>query len=403
MTNAIFTICSINYLGQAQTLMRSVRVHEPNSCCYIILVDRKTKILDFNEAKVIWLEDLDLRDIEHKAFIFDVLELNTNIKPSSLKYLLKTHENCIYLDPDTFLYSPLDPIWEGLSDANIVLTPHTISPQLKTHYPWNQDHLRHGGFNLGFIGVKNSSETLRFLDWWEFSCLTSGFNAPADGFYVDQKFIDHAHMFFDGVKVLRHKGLNVAYWNLHERFIAETDGSLWVGTDLLVFMHFSGFIYAPDKKDIEKITKYSNEITLEKRPDLRLIFEGYRSELKISKFESFRDIPYSFSKFDNGVEITQVARRLVGSGVIEIKRDSKTFFLSGGDLYKTLKKIGALQDKGSIKITRNLNIENKQLNIAKRILRATFYVIGLQRYMKLMKFFGFAASTFNLEFLIKNK
>jgi hypothetical protein len=319
--------------------MKSVSHFEPSSDRFILLVDRKHEIPDQNYANIVWLEELGIEQIEYKAFLFDVLELNTNVKPSMLKFLLGTYENCIYFDPDIILYSTLQYVWQELANSNIVLTPHIIDPVHVDSYPWDQDLLRYGGFNLGFVGMRKTEETMRLLDWWENKCLTSGFNAPSDGFFVDQKYMDHAHVFFNGVKVLRHKGLNIAYWNLKERLIKRENDKWVIGDDDLIFIHFSGFIYAPKKADAHKFTKYPCALTLNDRPVLNLFCDDYRMQLKNCGYENFIKLPYSFSKFDNGVSIPSLARRLIASGAVKVNNKFDSPFLSGGEIYTKLLKI----------------------------------------------------------------
>ncbi len=62
------------------------------------------------------------------AFKYDILELNTNVKPSFLRYLLNSGiEELVYLDPDIFVYKELTPIFDALSHSAIVLTPHAFA------------------------------------------------------------------------------------------------------------------------------------------------------------------------------------------------------------------------------------------------------------------------------------
>ena len=405
MSNAIFTICSRNYLGQAKTLMQSVRQFEPDTARYIVLVDRKVENPEVaaDEAAVIWIEDLDIPDVEFKALIFDVLELNTNVKPTVMRHLLAQHRRCAYLDPDTFLYGPFTPVWEGLDAANVVVTPHLIDPESTVDRVMQQDLLRHGGFNLGFIGVAATPEADRFLAWWEQCCLNFGFHAPADGLFVDQKFVDHAHMYFDGVKVLRHRGLNIAYWNLHERPMRH-DGARWMaGNDPLVFMHFSGFIYAPRPDQQDLITKYPTVTTLVNRPEIRPLFDDYRERLRANAYPDLARLPYSFNTFDNGAAVTRMARRLVGTGVVAAA-DRRQPFRADGPVYRALEQAGALEPvraAGRPAPKRDAAGESTQAGRAHAILRWLYRRLGPTRYEFLLRFLTLIGSTLNQGFLVK--
>lgn len=402
MNRVIFTICSLNYLGQAKTLMRSVREHEPDANRCIVVVDRRsaTPLIDTALAEIIWFDELGIEEAELKAFMFNVIELNTNVKPSAIRRLLEAHEQCVYLDPDVFLYAPLAPVWDALVNANVTLTPHVVTPCIEPTYPWGRDFLQVGGCNLGFVGVRASAESERFLRWWEDRCLTCGFYARTDGFFVDQKFIDHALIYFDGIKILKQKGLNVAWWNWPERPL-RCDSGVWrVDDELLIFIHFSGFVFEPDETQKAEISKSACAVSLRTQPHLAPLINQYRRDLASSGYAESIKSPYSFSAFDNGVLISQLARRLVGIGAVEV-HDARTLFDSRGEVYQALKKIGAIDqartaDSGFRRDTRR---EFAQLATAQRLLRWMLPVLGVNRYEAMLRFFTYAGSSLNQKFL----
>jgi hypothetical protein len=111
----------------------------------------------------------------------------------------------------------LEVLYGRLCVADILLTPHILSPIRDDKKPMERDFLRSGVFNLGFVGVSNRPPAREFLDWWEARCLKEGFNELRAGLFVDQKWVNFAPCFFSGVEIIRDPGCNVAYWNLHER------------------------------------------------------------------------------------------------------------------------------------------------------------------------------------------
>ncbi|WP_233375444.1 hypothetical protein [Pelomonas cellulosilytica] len=403
MNAAVFTICSRNYLGQACTLMQSVRTHEPHAKRYIVIVDRKSELppLEPGLGEIVWAEDLAIADFERKAFIFDVLELNTNVKPSAFLHLLKAHERCVYMDPDTILYDALAPVWKGLDDANVVLTPHTISPRAGLDCPWEQDLLRYGGYNLGFAAVRRSDESVRMLRWWEDRCLTRGFHAPTEGFFVDQKFMDLAPMFFDGIRPLRHPGLNVAYWNLHERPVRSAGPRFFVGDEPLIFCHFSGFVFEPTEEERDLITKYPCDLTLANRPELRRLCDDYRQRLKDNGHATLKKIPYTFERFDNARDIPKVVRRLVAIGTLQA--DTTSLFRSDSAFYGQLDRLRLLPKPraGSAGAVRTIKAkQEKQARFAERLMRRLMLLIGVSRYEKVLRLLERLASPFNQSFLV---
>ncbi|MFN0050084.1 MAG: hypothetical protein ACKVOU_13255, partial [Cytophagales bacterium] len=112
-----------------------------------------------------------------------------------------------------------------------------------------------------------------------------------EGYFVDQLWMNLVPIYFEKyTKVLFHKGLNVAYWNLHERNIHLNDQSKYfIETYPLVFFHFSG--YNPIKPSI--VAKNQNRINFINRPDILQLFEEYRNDLIHNGYESYSTIkPY---------------------------------------------------------------------------------------------------------------
>ena len=85
MTYACLTICSINYIGKARVLVESYKQHHPDHSFYLVVVDRK-RPLEVPGVRLIWAEDLGIASFFQKAFTYDVIELNTNVKPAALAH-----------------------------------------------------------------------------------------------------------------------------------------------------------------------------------------------------------------------------------------------------------------------------------------------------------------------------
>jgi len=126
-----FTICSKNYLAQAITLNKSFQKYYSSERFVIALVD------NLNEDEVKMIEGYDViysKDIfylETQSFYnkYDVVELNTAFKPYYIDYFFKEgYQKVIYLDPDTYLYAPIDIVINNLDKYNYILTPHFFYP-----------------------------------------------------------------------------------------------------------------------------------------------------------------------------------------------------------------------------------------------------------------------------------
>jgi hypothetical protein len=98
------------------------------------------------------------------------------------------------------------------------------------------------------------------------------------GIFVDQKWIDLAPLFFEGIYILKHKGYNMAWWNFNDRKLFEQNGDYYVNSENypLVFFHFSGF-----KPRSNSITGRSGESRFgyAALPELRILGQKYEAEL----------------------------------------------------------------------------------------------------------------------------
>ena len=163
---AAVTICSLNYVPKSKVLLQSYREFHPEDDLFLLIVDRRAATFSTAEipAEVIWADDLGIDEFQRKAFCFDVIELNTNVKPFVLRKLLGQYEQVLYLDPDICIYSPLTPVFDALKSASVVVTPHANTPVLDGQVPDDVGFLRFGAYNLGFVGVSRCAEAEAFLD-----------------------------------------------------------------------------------------------------------------------------------------------------------------------------------------------------------------------------------------------
>lgn len=302
-TSAIFTVVSNNYLHFARTLLKSVKQVHPEADLFCVIVDNDLSYTNLliNEFEVIKLEDIDLPGGETFYFRYNVLELNTAVKPWAMAHLLeRNYEKVIYIDPDIRLYRALHEVVEGLdSGSDIVVTPHLLSPIADDLNPTELDIRRAGTYNFGFCAVRNTPNTMRFLKWWqsklEYGCVV----ALDKGIFVDQSWIDLIPGLFDNVEVLRHPGYNVAYWNLAQRDIRVHHNVWTVNGKPLVFFHYSGL----DPMNPGPFSKHQNRFTLETLGPAKQLVKAYVRELRDNGAKEYSAIPYGFGRFKDGEKI----------------------------------------------------------------------------------------------------
>ncbi len=397
MTTAACTIVSVNYLAYARTLSDSFLRMNPDSKFFVLLVDRPPSGWSSTDEhfEVFFVEDLGIPEFNDISFKYDILELNTNVKPTFLKFLLgRGIGSLLYLDPDIEIYHPLNFIYALLDEFAIVLTPHCISPTPVEDRNLEQAFLSLGVFNLGFLGVSGSPEARRFLDWWEDRCLGLGYAEARTGLFVDQKWANLVPCFFERVKILTHLGCNVAYWNIFERQLTVEAGTYSVNAVApLIFFHFSGV----DASPTERISpKARPDLTFASRPDLRPLFEGYKSRLRKNQRPTEASHQYAFRSFSNGVAVSTLARRVYGAIYKDARRDEDPFSTSGWyyRLAKRRRLIG--QPDSSMKYSSgNVDFADRRLKLINFLFRALLLLLGNDRYSLLLKYLAYVSTLRN--------
>ena len=388
MKRVACTIVSANYLHFAWTLAESFFRFHPDDEFHVLLVDRLPEDFVSRDPRVqlLEVEKLGLPAFRALAFKYNILELNTAVKPSFLKYLFgQGADKVIYFDPDIYVFCPLEVIYDALDTASVVLTPHLLSPTPDSDHIYENDLLVTGVFNLGFVAVSNSAQGQDFLNWWEERCLRFGFEDLRCGLFVDQKWMIHAPCFFDKVCILRHAGCNVAYWNLYERMLRETEEGYVVNDQSpLVFFHFSGYKpAAPDQLSVK--VRLKQEIY----PALRKLLLFYGDRLTANGAEFYKRYLYAYERFSDGSPVTTLARRLYS--VTMDRWENQDPFDARGGFFRAARKARVLskKDQSVHYSANNLPRDDWRIKAINRFLFFLPRIIGGDRYTMLMKYLSF--------------
>jgi hypothetical protein len=310
MTIQCFTSFSFNYLGKARVLAHSLKRHHPDWQLAACITDRPPPgftldlaVEDFD--RVIWAHDLPIDNIMGWLFSHDVIEACTAVKGPVLRQLIEEgHDKILYFDPDIAVLGPLDPLVDWLNHYSVLLTPHQLAPddELQAIIDNEVCSLIHGIYNLGFLAVRNDDNGRAFAQWWDKRLRDFCHDDKARGLFVDQKWCDHVPAMFDGVKIIRDPGYNVASWNLSRRRLSITpSGDILVNGVPLRFYHFTKLGPVGDTMT----RRYAKDNT-----EVYELWSWYRR-----KVDAFTDpaIPGSFwhyAIFENGRMISKDARTL---------------------------------------------------------------------------------------------
>lgn len=335
-TNFSFTICSNNYLAQANALKVSFLKYHSDFLFYIILVDELVPEIDylqFEPAKIIQIRNIAGITLDVLIEKYNIIELNTCIKPSVFKFLIKENPSAkivYYLDPDLYFYASLNGVNTILNSKSMVLTPHILNPiERDGKMPDENIFLNFGIYNLGFIGVNpQHNETLKMLNWWEERTLNFGFDNTKKGYFVDQLWMNFTQIFYKDVEVLKSFGYNMGPWNLHERKIIKIENERVLLNDdsHLVFYHFSKL--ATNTIDI---SREFNRFNLVDFPLLGNLYTMYKNEINNFGYHHLNKIPISFN--------------VINLPNKKIKEVDKTMNSKGSFVKRGLKRISVLISK----------------------------------------------------------
>lgn len=309
-TIKVFTSAAVNYWPKVKLLFQSIRRWHPEWETYWAIADRPPSDLKtYGEAveRLITIDDLGIPEVTAWVFKHNVAELSTAIKPFAFRYLMNTVQarRVLYFDPDVVLFSRLDDLVDEFESYSILLTPHQTRPEscLEAIIDNEICSLRHGVFNLGFLGIRADNNGFAFLDWWADRLYHFCYESLETHLWTDQKWINLAPIFFDGVKILKDGRFNVAPWNITTRCVAGTFANGFVVDDKpLGFYHFTGFDSGAHKIMAMKYGGNNRAV--------KALIQWYEEQTKDRADSQLGRVPWGFSTFDNGEPITQ-AHRLV--------------------------------------------------------------------------------------------
>lgn len=299
--NIAFTICSNNYLAQANILKESFLQFNPDFTFYICLTDKFSSIINYREydpAIVLPVEKVKGLAVEDLVKKYDVVEFNTCVKPTFIKYLIDQHKDLellYFIDPDVCFYHSMEDLNKLLKTRSIVLTPHITKPIATDEYlPSEHLFLNYGIYNLGFIGLNvKDPEVKVMLDWWEQKTLNLGYNRTEEGLFVDQLWMNLTPVYFKNVHVLKEFSYNMAPWNLQERSVKEIlkNGDVFLSDgSRLVFYHFSNL-----DSERKEISRFYKRYQFKDLPLLKSLYDSYFIRLDEKKYEQLRKIENAYT------------------------------------------------------------------------------------------------------------
>ena len=292
------TVCSANHLAYAKTMGESFIKFNPDYSVIICLVDKiegRFNPEDFAPFAIIEVDHLAIPQFEKMSTQYSIIELNCGIKPYLCQYILKTYnpDILLYVDSDILFFNSIGIAEHLLSNSDILITPHILTPINDDLNPKERDFLRSGIYNAGFIGLKNCENVHNFLSWWAERLVDQCYVNFTEGMCFDQNWLNLVPLFFNSVNIVTHKGFNVAYWNLHERIMNKTEDTYFINqVDPLIFLHISGYKFS----NPESLSIHQNRIKLNKFPVLSELLGNYKKQVEENGYNQFINLKCYYAK-----------------------------------------------------------------------------------------------------------
>jgi hypothetical protein len=313
------TANAANYLSRALTFAESVKeIYGDEAIVVCCLVERSIDFIDTTKYEMVDLFldvfDIGIPDFDRLAFEHNLLEMSCFVRPFLMETVFGKYPDAeiyYYMDCDTWLYSKLEETDWALTEGkyNIALTPHSVDPPDYEFPEGERIHeraiLRHGTFNLGFLGIVNRPYAKDIITkWWKDRLLSSCFWDICEGVFVDQKWWNPVPYMFDGIYVETSRGYNYASWTIMRRTIEKKGEEYLINGDRLRFGHFSATFnghvgYAP---------VYGIEDRNQMLRTLEEYCEGYYKKVEEFDFPGYSKVEWSLGNYQNGYEISDRAR-----------------------------------------------------------------------------------------------
>lgn len=270
--NNFCTLTTLSHLYKVQALAKSIKSQSYDFVLHVVVVDGDAKP-EFENCRFWKIENLVREETGEKIiskYQRDKDRLRWGLKSVFMKFLLKQSDidKLVYLDNDIFFYSDYQFLFNLLEKHSFLLTPHHYKHDPKEEQNWFEANFRVGVFNAGFVGANKTGLTT--LQWWADCCAYRCEKNAFRGLFDDQKYLDLVPVLEETAYIVRHKGCNLAGWNIELCKRIMDNGSLKIdGKYAVVFVHYNSFT-------IRKILEGEDALLLP-------LYEQYEATLKAFK------------------------------------------------------------------------------------------------------------------------
>ena len=247
-----------NYLAYGKLLLKSIQEHNKNFTLFIVCMDNKVfehlqKILIPNIIVYSQNDLVDFRpDLKKIAKKRSKAEYFFTCSAQICDFIFKKNPDIPllnYIDADLYFFNSLESLFDELGNASIGIIEH------KFHW-LNKSKRKYGRFNVGWISFRNDKVGRQCVSDWAIQCMDWCYQKLEYGKYADQKYLDQWPKKYPGLKILKHKGANLAIWNVKNYKLSFSKGLILIDDQPLLFYHFAGLRQLDDKTFKTNLSSY---------------------------------------------------------------------------------------------------------------------------------------------------
>jgi cell division protein FtsB len=231
------------YAAKGLAMWKSLKKHRPSAALHVLCLDDACQEilagLQLPDVHLCALKALENDDIDllRARANRTLVEYYFTLTPCLPLYIFNTRTDITrltYVDADLFFFADPQPILDELGENVIGVIEHRFPTELA-------DLRKHGRFNVGWLTFRRDPIALACLQSWREQCLDWCYDKLEADRFAEQKYLDDWPNTFGRVRIIEHRGANVAPWNLNRFEISVAGEEVKVGGEPLVFYHAHGF------------------------------------------------------------------------------------------------------------------------------------------------------------------
>jgi glycosyltransferase involved in cell wall biosynthesis len=284
----VITVATMSSLPRARVLARSLRRHQPDWPLRVMLMGGEDAIAATARAE----SSLDVRSVSQELDL-DVETLLARHDEGDLTILLlghlllrhaeRTSEPVVHLPSSAWLLGDLTPLQSKLPSHATVFVPRVLEDLPEDGLdPTLQQLERVGRIDDTMLAVDGGADSREVLAWWiaHVERTLGSLDAFAVGARPEDRpwlarFLELAPARF-AAGVLDDPGMNLSLWNLHERELRESGGTIAVGGGPARLLNLPGF----DPNRPYRLAANASRARVSRSALLRGLVERYAVELR---------------------------------------------------------------------------------------------------------------------------